>query len=214
SVESISHRLVARPDLRSLSQVAGPAFCPAARVSPSQWPTRCPTGAPASSWSVSAVAASSPASFLSVSGLLKVYRVRAVLGRATQRLYGPASAIIARAAYAATGSRRRQRSPRRPSTPGRSQRVRNALVAWDPPGFELEFHVLHETRPASCSSWFADVGTRVKSSAFCARNSPTKARPVQRRQAQLASRRCHALNSAISNLSWLPKADAEAGCGR
>uniref|UniRef100_A0A1I8F8R6 Tudor domain-containing protein n=1 Tax=Macrostomum lignano TaxID=282301 RepID=A0A1I8F8R6_9PLAT len=173
SVESISHRLVARPDLRSLSQVAGPAFVPG-----SSFPFT--VADPLSDWcsGVQLVGLGRrgiiACELLERQRLLKVPASAIIPGPPTPH-WQPKAAAFTRAARQHLGG---------PSV------YAMRLVAWDPPGFELEFHVLHET-PGFLLELVADVGTRVKIVGLLRQDSPTKARPVQRRQAQLASRRCH-----------------------
>uniref|UniRef100_A0A1I8FF73 Uncharacterized protein n=1 Tax=Macrostomum lignano TaxID=282301 RepID=A0A1I8FF73_9PLAT len=214
SVESISHRLVARPDLRSLSQVAGPAFVPG-----SSFPFT--VADPLSDWcsGVQLVGLGRrgiiACELLERQRLLKVYRVRAVLGRATHDCTGDGTivlrttwrhvtpAMLERVCTVVEAGYKRQllaglRNNTRPPTPHWQPKAaaftappvntwavpactQCRLVAWDPPGFELEFHVLHETPRLP-----ARAGCRRRHPSeivgLLRQDSPTKARPVQRRQ--------------------------------
>ncbi|PAA82928.1 hypothetical protein BOX15_Mlig023113g1, partial [Macrostomum lignano] len=236
SVESISHRLVARPDLRSLSQVAGPAFVPG-----SSFPFT--VADPLSDWcsGVQLVGLGRrgiiACELLERQRLLKVYRVRAVLGRATHDCTGDGTIVLrttwrhvtpamlervctvveagykrqllaglrnnTRAAYAALAAEGGSVHRAARQHLGGPSVYAMRLVAWDPPGFELEFHVLHET-PGFLLELVADVGTRVKSSAFCARIRRLRHGPFSAAKHSLLPEDV-TLNSAISNLSWLPR---------
>uniref|UniRef100_A0A1I8F919 DZF domain-containing protein n=1 Tax=Macrostomum lignano TaxID=282301 RepID=A0A1I8F919_9PLAT len=221
SVESISHRLVARPDLRSLSQ----------------WPTRCPTGAAGVQLVGLGRRGIIACELLERQRLLKVYRVRAVLGRATHDCTGDGTivlrttwrhvtpAMLERVCTVVEAGYKRQllaglrnntrpptphwqpkaqRSPRRPSTPGRSQRVRDAPSclgsAW------LRAGVPRAARDA-----------RLPARAGCRRRHPSEiVAPSAPGFADLGTARFSAAKHsllpeevtfelAISNLSWLPR---------